>query len=234
MRVIYLHGFASSPASAKVQRFRPLLESLGLPLVVPDLNEPNFESLSLSRSIGRVLDLARADHPAWHGETLQAAENGAAVRTDGVVLLIGSSFGGLTAAMAAERLGPRVAGLVLMAPAFDLPRIWDRELGSEGIDQWRSSDALEVDHPAYSHDKYLHWAFYEDAMRHDTAPMALSCPALVFHGLDDDVVDVEVTRRFSRRNPQALVHLLEDGHDLLSSLDFMLAETRRFLEKLGR
>ncbi len=224
MRIIYLHGFASSPASVKAQRFVPLLEGLGLSVSVPDLNEPCFETLSLSRSVGRVLDLARRPE-------IRDIHSDSALSD---LIIIGSSFGGLTAAMSAQRLGARVAGLVLMAPAFDLAHIWDRELGAEGLEEWKMTNRLEVDHPAYVEPKYLHWAFYEDAVRHDTSPMQLSCPCLVFHGLDDDVVDPAVTRDFFGLNPSAQVHFLHDGHDLLSSLDFILEETRRFLmERVG-
>ncbi|MGZ8812292.1 MAG: YqiA/YcfP family alpha/beta fold hydrolase, partial [Thermoanaerobaculia bacterium] len=45
MRVLYFHGFASSPASAKITALRPILERDGIELVTPDLNVPSFEKL---------------------------------------------------------------------------------------------------------------------------------------------------------------------------------------------
>src|SRR4051812_8058343 len=40
MNVLHFHGFASSPASAKITALRPILERDGIELVTPDLNVP--------------------------------------------------------------------------------------------------------------------------------------------------------------------------------------------------
>ena len=45
-RVVYLHGFASSAQSSKAQFFAGKFAELGIPLVTPDLNAPDFGTLS--------------------------------------------------------------------------------------------------------------------------------------------------------------------------------------------
>lgn len=211
--LIYLHGFASSPASVKAGFFRDHFERWGIDCRVLDLNEPSFSTLTLSRSIGRVLDEVG---------TLPEREP---------LALMGSSLGGLVAAQSAARLPGRVAALVLMAPAFHAPVIWERLLGPEEMGRWRATGWLSVEHPAYPRPQPLHYAFYEDLRRQDTAPPAVDCPSLVFHGRRDDVVDPPVSREFGQRNPSARVVLLEDGHDLLASRSRMLAVVEPFLRK---
>ncbi|MBW4549590.1 MAG: alpha/beta fold hydrolase [Aphanocapsa sp. GSE-SYN-MK-11-07L] len=93
---IYLHGFASGPKSTKAVYLSDRFANAGVPLVVPDLNQDNFYHLTLSRQIAQVEALLPVDTP---------------------ITLIGSSFGGLTAAWVAQRC-PQVARLILLAPAF--------------------------------------------------------------------------------------------------------------------
>ena len=49
--VIYLHGFASSPASTKARWFARTLAAHGIEMACPDLNHPAFESLTVTRMI---------------------------------------------------------------------------------------------------------------------------------------------------------------------------------------
>ena len=84
MHVFYLHGFASSARSSKARFFGERLASLGLPLHLPDFNEPDFSTLTVTRMLDQVDD-AIAALPA------------------GPVTLIGSSLGAFVAWHAAAR-----------------------------------------------------------------------------------------------------------------------------------
>ena len=53
-RFIWLHGFASSPQSSKGQFVRARLEERGAHLVLPDLNEPSFFDLTVTRMLGQL------------------------------------------------------------------------------------------------------------------------------------------------------------------------------------
>jgi predicted esterase YcpF (UPF0227 family) len=104
-RVLYFHGFASSPASAKITTLRPLLQPHGVVLDTPDLNVPSFEHLDWNAMIDRALEYAHAIRPA---------------------VLAGSSLGALVALEVARR-GVEVP-LVLIAPAIGVGARWKTRL----------------------------------------------------------------------------------------------------------
>src|SRR5260370_42470239 len=106
-RLIYLHGFASSPSSQKARYFRERFEDAGIQLAVPDLADGDFERLTITGQL-RVIERVAS------GEA---------------VSLLGSSFGGYLAALYAVRHPEQVHQLVLMAPAFGFGRGWERMLG---------------------------------------------------------------------------------------------------------
>ena len=94
MRTLYLHGFASGPASKKATFFRRRIPSLE----IPDLAAGDFEHLSITSQIDVIDEMTV-------GES---------------VSLIGSSMGGYLAALYAARRPEAVARLVLLAPALRL------------------------------------------------------------------------------------------------------------------
>ena len=103
--ILYFHGFASSPASAKITALRPLLEPHGIEMNTPDLNVPSFERLDFDAVIEHALDCARRTPPR---------------------ALVGSSLGALIAIAVAKR-GVEVP-LVLIAPALGVARRWREKL----------------------------------------------------------------------------------------------------------
>jgi surfactin synthase thioesterase subunit len=106
--VLYFHGFASSPASAKITALRPLLEPHGIVLDTPDLNVPSFERLDFHAIVEHALDAARRTPPR---------------------ALVGSSLGALIA-LAVARRGIDVP-LVLIAPALGAARRWSTKIPDE-------------------------------------------------------------------------------------------------------
>ncbi|MEX2272549.1 MAG: YqiA/YcfP family alpha/beta fold hydrolase, partial [Vicinamibacterales bacterium] len=52
--IFYLHGFASSPESSKAVTLMRALEPLGVSTHIPDLNEPSFRTLTITRMIAQV------------------------------------------------------------------------------------------------------------------------------------------------------------------------------------
>jgi predicted esterase YcpF (UPF0227 family) len=103
--VLYFHGFASSPASAKITALRPLLEPHGIVLDTPDLNVPSFEKLDLDAIIALGVERARRESPA---------------------AIVGSSLGAIVALEVAAR-GIDVP-LVLIAPALGVAQRWKERL----------------------------------------------------------------------------------------------------------
>jgi alpha-beta hydrolase superfamily lysophospholipase len=99
--VLYFHGFASSPGSAKIAALRPLLAPYGIELVTPDLNVPSFAELDFHAVVAHAVAEARRSEPR---------------------ALVGSSLGALTALSVAK--GGFARPLVLIAPALGVARRW--------------------------------------------------------------------------------------------------------------
>ncbi len=70
--VLYLHGFASSPASSKAQRFEQELAVHGVGFSCPDFNQPAFETLTVTRMLdGHAPGPRSRTRPACCGHRLQ-------------------------------------------------------------------------------------------------------------------------------------------------------------------
>ena len=103
--VLYFHGFASSPASAKIAALRPLLGARGIEMNTPDLNAPSFEKLDWDAMVERAVSEARRTPPK---------------------AMVGSSLGALVA-IAVAKSGVHVP-LVLIAPALGVARRWQEKI----------------------------------------------------------------------------------------------------------
>lgn len=198
-RVIYLHGFASGPGSAKAVAVARHLRAVGIPVAVPDLNLPSFEKLDLAAQQNSVTAMLHRDpHPT---------------------LLVGSSLGGYLAALLASTVPavPSVVGILLLAPAFDLARRWRDRLPPGVLQRWQSTGAMSYPHHALGHPALLHYDFLAQA---DTLPPfpSVSVPACVVQGRRDDVVSPTVVRHWIDQNPSATYVEVDDGHDLVASI----------------
>jgi pimeloyl-ACP methyl ester carboxylesterase len=98
-KILYLHGFASSPEGRKVALLRELLPRPPFRITAPDLNLPSFEKLDFERMT-----------------------ECAAIEGREAAVVVGSSLGALVA-LEASRRGV-AAPLVLIAPALGFGRRW--------------------------------------------------------------------------------------------------------------
>jgi pimeloyl-ACP methyl ester carboxylesterase len=213
MHFFYLHGFASSPKSSKAQFLSEKLAASGRHLYCPDFNQPDFSTLTVSRM-------------------LQQLENATKALAPGAVALIGSSLGGFVAIEAARRQelpAHPISRLVLLAPAIDLE--WERwpEVGPGGIERWRRTGEVEVFHYAENRTRILNFSFYADAIQYQPSSARLPLPVLIFQGIHDQSVDFRGVERFAQVQPEAILHLLDDEHQLTGSLDFIWSKTERAL-----
>jgi uncharacterized protein len=219
LSVIYLHGFASSPSSSKARFFGERLRSAGVPFRCPDFNLPEFSTLTVTRMIEQV-EAERA--------RLEQAHDGGPHE----VALVGSSLGGFAAwhvAARAEARGRPYARLVLLAPALDFGRNRMRDLGEEGLAEWRATGWREFFHHTYGEPRPVHYELYADAERLDAERARVSAPVLVFQGHRDDAVDPAAVEAFARARENCALHLLDDDHQLLGSLDYIWRESARVL-----
>jgi pimeloyl-ACP methyl ester carboxylesterase len=210
MHALYLHGFASSAGSRKAGYFAGQLRSRGIELRCPDFNEPDFESLTMTRMIDQTAGLL--------AELAQP------------VVLIGSSLGALVAIHTAARLPDSVDRLVLLAPAVMFSAGAGKALGAERVAQWRTSGTLDVFHFAYGARRLLNYSFYEDGLRYHVLDVALRQPTLIFQGRRDESVDYRDVERFAAGQPRVKLTLLEDDHQLMASLPRIWSDMVEFLE----
>lgn len=214
--VLYLHGFASSAKSSKAVFFADRLAPHGIRLTTPDFNEPDFEHLTITRMIGQVRDTLAALPPA-------------------PAALIGSSLGAFVAVHAAAaqdgwRLGARIDRLVLLAPALDFGRTRLADIGDAGVARWKETDRLDVFHHAFGRTMPLRYALYDDAGRYNSFAVSLGLPTLIFQGRRDDVINPEGPIQWADGQSNVRLRLLDDDHQLLSSLETIWAAAFTFLE----
>jgi uncharacterized protein len=213
-RVLYLHGFASSPASRKAQFFSSKLKELGFEVEIPDLTEGDFRHLTLSKQLAVV-------EKRLEQGVKRAAESGP-------VTLIGSSMGGYLAALYAAEHPEAVARVILMAPAFDFYQLWVDELGPQRLRAWEETDALAVFHYGEGRTMPVAFEMLRDASRFAAFPDVRQ-PALLFHGTADSVVPVQKSVEFAAAHPNVRLIQFPSNHELTDVLDAMWEASKEFL-----
>jgi len=205
IRIVYLHGFASSPQSSKAQFFRRRFAQFGVDVEIPRLDEDNFEGLTITGQLG-VVERAVAGSPA---------------------ILMGSSLGGYLAALYAAR-HPEIEKLVLLAPAFQFPRRFRERYSASELEQWRSKGSAPVYHYGYKREMALGYQIVEDASHYEDEPTFIQ-PAVIFHGTQDSVVPSSISSEYAASRPNVTLHLMESGHELTDVLEPMWDVIHRFL-----
>lgn len=210
MLVLYLHGFASSARSSKATFFAAKFRDAGIELQTPDLNLPEFSTLTVSRMVAQVLEIidSRAADP---------------------IVLIGSSLGAFVAVQVALARPARVRSLILLAPALDFGGNRMKSLGEVGLEDWKRSDRLDIFHYGYGRMMPVHYELYADATRYDCVGAAPTMPIQVFQGRRDDAVDPVAVEQWARARPNVELHMLDDDHQLTASVELIWTEMRRFL-----
>ena len=219
MEAIYLHGFASSPGSSKARALGERLTQCGVRVQCPDLNRPDFGTLTVSRMVAQVEAIvATMSEP---------------------VVLVGSSLGAFVALHVAQRQTerdrhsdgpPAITRLALLAPALDFGHRGMTGLDAEGLERWRVTNWLEVEHYAEGYRRNVHYELYADAQRYDSFSTTMTLPTLILQGAQDRVVAPEMVQRFADGRAHVRMTLLEDDHQLSASLERVWEELATFLD----
>ena len=215
MRVVYLHGFASSPQSSKARFFAGKFAEAGVAFDAPLLDRGEFSNLTVS---GQMLVIN--DAVAAHREKLAKGEP---------LVLMGSSLGGYLAGLYAERHPKAVDRLVLIAPAFGfLPR-WRERLSAQEIEKRKREGSIPIYHYGSKTEQRLGYRFLEDAAQYEAAPN-FHQRALILHGTEDNVVPCQVSHDFALEHTRVRLALFKSGHELTDVLEGLWQETSGFLE----
>ncbi|MBE9050005.1 alpha/beta fold hydrolase [Nostocales cyanobacterium LEGE 11386] len=190
---IYLHGFASSPQSAKARDISERFAKIPLKLKIPDLNAGDFSQLTITRQLTQVA----AEFPD----------------DSAPVTLIGSSLGGLTSAHLAEKYA-QVQRLVLLAPAFGFLSHWLPKLGDEEIQRWQREKYLMIHHYGEGRSLPLSYDFLTDAAEYQEDMLQRPIPTLILHGKQDEVIPITASREFARSRPWVELIELDSDHAL--------------------
>lgn len=213
MHALYLHGLASSPASAKATFFEAKLSKLGITFKIPDLNLPTFETLSF----GAILNAASMQLNTLLPEP---------------TIILGSSLGALAALHMVSSRGsesPQPSALILLAPAFDFRH--NKKLTPDTLALWEKAGKIPVHHSATGAERELPFTFLQEL---EILPPLNppSVPTLIIHGRNDEVIGIEHSREFSRISPMCQLLEVSSDHQMLSAFDVMLPAVIEFLRTI--
>ena len=216
-RWLYLHGFASGPESAKGLALAEHYGKKGIALERLDLRVPSIEHLRLSTMMAHVVS-------RMGGERDRA-------------VLFGSSLGGLTAARVAEQ-DPRVCALVLLAPAFRMIERWRARIGEPAWRAWETSGWFETPDFLTGGVSRVDYGFACDVADVDARSGGwpdVRVPTLIVHGVNDEIVDIDLSRTWAKGKRHVRLVEVEDGHELGHSVTQIEAEADAFLRNfLGK
>jgi uncharacterized protein len=200
VRYVYLHGFGSSPTSAKAVALQAAFARANVSLATPNVAVPTFATMTITAALEVI------------------AGEDATARTLGQRLaLIGSSMGGWMASLYAARHPERLAAMVLLCPGFEMTERFRGLLHERGMRRWKNRGSIaypDADNKLTA----LHYGLFEDAARYEAMPAPPEVPVTIVHGRADDVVPVEVSRRYVERFPAVELVEVDDDHRLQGAL----------------
>lgn len=168
-------------------------------------------------------DFADGTLSRWRDEALELID----AKTDGSVVLIGSSMGGWLMLMIAIKLGRHLAGMIGIASAPDFTE-WGRS--SEDKARLREGKTVYDENPYGPEPTPMHPGFFADGqanlMLGDTIP--IDCPVRLIHGQRDADVpwEISLTLAEALRSDAVQVRLVKDGDHRMSrerDIDLLLA-----------
>ncbi|CAF0971235.1 unnamed protein product [Didymodactylos carnosus] len=203
LRYAYLHGFASSASSKKGVALKAWFSSvLNKDLLLPDLNIPSFQTLSVTKIVDTLEKTLVDSNCRW--------------------CLIGSSLGGLCATLLTQRQKELIHSLILLCPALEAEKLWSLKLSETQLNEWKTSGVKNYFHYITQKEEPLHYEFYNNLKEQINYPL-VNCPVTIIHGIDDDLVPIETSRHYvqllkQQQNRNIKLIEVQDDH-LLSKPD---------------
>lgn len=208
---VLCHGFLSNKNSTTNKALTRLLNEKGIATLRFDFfgqgeSQGPFEHITITTALNQTLaalDLARA-------------------RGFDRIGLMGSSFGGLVAILAASNRQD-LACLALKAPVPDFEEMLRLEFKPDGLETWKRTGTIP--NVAERHGRIkLQYAFYEDCIRHlgYDAAKAVTIPTLIVQGDQDEYVPLHQAQRLFDALPgkKQLEVILGADHGFSQADDF--------------
>ena len=152
-------------------------------MTVPDLEDGDFKHLTVSRQL-RVVE-----------KTLDSFAGAPCA-------LIGSSMGGYLAALLAQ-MRPEIKGTYLMCPGFNFVQRWRSVALAGTIHKKGESEWIQVFNYRYNKMMDLDLGLFKDAEQWETVEYTKPVPTRIVHGIHDDTVDIEESRKFVQKHSWA-------------------------------
>lgn len=219
--VLLCHGFLSGKNSKTNRALTDLLLPEGISTF-------RFDWFGMGESEGDFAELTVTACLEQVGQALRVL----LARGYGRVGLIGSSFGGLVATLAAaeHRPGPPVpAALGLKCPAPDFPEMLRLEFGEDGMERWKRTGQIP-DVAGGTTPVRLGFQLYEDCLTYDAykAAESIRIPVLIVQGERDEYVPLHQSRRLfdAIRSEKRLSVLPGANHGFTKPDDFRTMVTQ--------
>jgi len=205
--VVFCPGYNSDMNGAKALHVAALCERSGQACL-------RFDYSGHGASGGRFIEGCIGD---WAADAAHVIETAAPGRE---IMLVGSSMGGWISLLLAPDLGPRLRGLVLIAPAPDFTELLVRPALSP-----QDREALETQGVVYQESEYgppvpMTSRLIEDGARHLVlnGPIDITAPVRILHGMADPDVPYALSLRLVAHLESADVRvtLIKDGDHRLS------------------
>ena len=207
MRILYLHGFASSPQSSKAQFFARKFAERGVAIDIPALDGGDFEHLTITNQL-KIVERSLGAGP---------------------VAMMGSSLGGYLTAIYAEKHPEQVSRVILLAPAFRFLEGWRSRFSEQQLAAWKQGGAMPFYHYGDKTQRQLSYQLIEDAQTYPPEP-AFAQPGLILHGTKDDVVPFSGSEEFAARRQNVQLRSFVSGHELTDVLEPMWREVAAFMK----
>ena len=115
-----------------------------------------------------------------------------------------------------------------MAPAFGLAENFQK-IGEEGLDEWENNGFRPYFHHGLNEEIKLGWDFMVSAKKMSWPN--INHPTVIIHGVSDDIVPIESSRKIAESNSNVKLIEVEDGHRLVNSLQFIPIAAEQLLSK---
>jgi len=142
------------------------------------------------------------------------------------VILVGSSLGGWLSVLAVGARPDLIAGMLLIAPAFNFLQSYFGLQRATELAKWRERGECRFEDLQTGEPFTLPYDVLVDARAYDvlSEPVPIPCPVRILHGADDPVVPPAVSERFVDQAPSRDIQLeiiSGGGHGLNESISRM-------------